>query len=128
MTIVPNVENKMVFEKRQSLLEFLPNSALILGNNLLFTAAHLDSNFAKATENFAKLSGEIQHAEPSELFYQKSEFVADLKKRFLIEFGNQSLLTPHYTYEAQQTPQPSFNKKFDLLTNCLLYPSPSPRD
>ena len=119
MTIVPNVENKMVFEKRQSLLEFLPSSTIIIGQNLLFVASHLDSNFEKAKENFAKLSGEIQHAEPSELFYQKFEFENDLKKRFLLEFGNQTLLTPHYTYQADQTPQPAFNKKFDLLTEDL---------
>lgn len=119
VTIVPNVENKMVFEKRQSILDFLPNSTLIFGTNLLLTANHLENNFKKAEESFETLSGEIEHAKPSELFLQKEEFEQELHNRFLVEFSNQTFLTPHFTYEAYQKPQPAFHKKFDLLIDDL---------
>ena len=119
MTIVPNVENKMVFEKRQSLLEFLPNSTLIFGTNLLLTANHLDTNFEKAVNVFENLQGEIKHGHPEDLFYQKSELIDDLQQKFVVEISTQTLLTPHYTYSAAQSPQPAFHKKFDLLIDDL---------
>ncbi|MDO5655520.1 MAG: transcription-repair coupling factor [Flavobacteriaceae bacterium] len=119
MTIVANVENKLNFEKRQSLLQFLPNSTLIVSTNLVLTAHHLNKNFEKAELSFNNLSGEIQHAAPSALFYQQSELEQDLKDKFLIEFSNQTFLTPHYTFQAQQNAQPPFHKKFDLLIDDL---------
>ncbi len=119
ITIVANVENKLVFEKRQNFLEFLPKSTCIVGTNLILTAKHLEDTFLKAKDAFKNLSQDIQRSEPEELFTTETEFKKELDTRFVVELSNQTLLTPHYTYESHQTPQPPFHKKFDLLIDDL---------
>ena len=119
ITIVANVENKLVFEKRQNFLEFLPNSTCIIGTNLILTAKHLEDTFLKAKDAFKELSQDIQRSEPEELFTTAAEFKKELDSRFVVELSNQTLLTPHYTFESHQTPQPPFHKKFDLLIDDL---------
>ncbi|MDG4946976.1 transcription-repair coupling factor [Weeksellaceae bacterium KMM 9713] len=119
ITIVANVENKLVFEKRQNFLEFLPKSTCIVGTNLILTAKHLEDTFSKAKDAFEGLSQDIQRSEPEELFTTETELKKELEARFVVELSNQTLLTPHYTYESNQTPQPPFHKKFDLLIDDL---------
>ncbi len=119
ITIVANVENKLIFEKRQNFLEFLPNSTCIVGTNLILTAKHLENTFLKAIDAFKNLSQDIQRSEPEELFTTEAEFKKELDARFVVELSNQTLLTPHYTFESHQTPQPPFHKKFDLLIDDL---------
>ena len=119
ITIVANVENKLVFEKRQNFLEFLPNSTCIIGTNLILTAKHLEDTFLKAKDAFKNLLQDIQRSEPEELFTTETEFKKELDTRFVVELSNQTLLTPHYTFESHQTPQPPFHKKFDLLIDDL---------
>lgn len=119
ITIVSNVEDKMEFEKRQSILDFLPKSTLLIGTNLVLTANHLEQSFKKAEQSFKNLSNEIKHIAPSELFLQKEEFIEQLEHKFLIELANQALFTPHFRYEASQKPQPTFHKKFELLIDDL---------
>lgn len=119
ITIVANVENKLIFEKRQNFLEFLPNSTCIVGTNLILTAKHLENTFLKAKDAFKNLSQDIQRSEPEELFTTEAEFKKELDARFVVELSNQTLLTPHYTFESHQTPQPPFHKKFDLLIDDL---------
>lgn len=119
ITIVANVENKLVFEKRQNFLEFLPKSTCIVGTNLILTAKHLEDTFLKAQDAFKDLSQDIQRSEPEELFTTETEFKKELDARFVVELSNQTLLTPHYTFESHQTPQPPFHKKFDLLIDDL---------
>lgn len=119
ITIVANVENKLVIEKRQNFLEFLPNSTCIIGTNLILTAKHLEDTFSKAKDAFKNLSQDIQRSEPEELFTTETEFKKELDLRFVVELSNQTLLTPHYTYESNQTPQPPFHKKFDLVIDDL---------
>ena len=119
ITIVANVENKLVFEKRQNFLEFLPNSTCIIGTNLILTAKHLEDTFFKAKDVYRELSQDIQRSEPEELFTTETELKKELEARFVVELSNQTLLTPHYTFESHQTPQPPFHKKFDLLIDDL---------
>lgn len=119
ITIVANVENKLILEKRQNFLDFLPKSTGIVGANLILSAKHIDNTYQKAIEVFDNITSEIERATPDELFIQEDEFKASLVDKFVIELANQTLLTPHYTYTAHQSPQPPFHKKFDLLIDDL---------
>ena len=123
ITIIPNVENKFLDENRESFLKYISPNTLIFSKNLSLLYDRLDSFFEKAEEAFTKLSNEIKHAKPQELFTN-----SDLIKHQLADFGlveidgsavNSRDLSAQENIVFNTKPQPSFNKKFDLLIEDL---------
>ncbi|MRI63003.1 transcription-repair coupling factor [Ornithobacterium rhinotracheale] len=118
-TVIPNMENKALAEKRESFLSFLPKNTLIFAKNLILSQDYMAKNFDLAQENFKNLSGEIQHLSPEDLFNTAEEIENQLKNKFLIEFSHQTLFAPIDVFELHQSPQPTFNKQFELLIETL---------
>ncbi|WP_435315515.1 DEAD/DEAH box helicase, partial [Cellulophaga fucicola] len=118
ITIVPNVENKFLDETRESFLKYIASKTVIFSKNTELLHDRLDSLYTKAEEAFTKLTGELKHAQPSELFVDSNQ----LKK----EFEGFNVISIHQTATNadksivfHSKPQPSFNKKFDLLIENL---------
>jgi transcription-repair coupling factor (superfamily II helicase) len=118
ITIIPNVENKLFQENRESFLDYIAESTVIFIQNTDGLFSQLDKLFARAEEAFEKLSKEIKHATPEQLFLNQASFI----KRSL-DFSIVELSKPVYKttqkFEFHIQPQPSFNKQFDLLLNNL---------
>tara|TARA_R110002020_G_scaffold114593_3_gene263540 strand:- start:51804 stop:55172 length:3369 start_codon:yes stop_codon:yes gene_type:complete len=121
IAIIPNVENKLLNESRESFLKYISPQTVVLTKNLDLLLDRLDSLFAKAEETFTTLSGGIAHAEPSELFVGSSDLRQQLGHFSLIETGSGPVkhLGEPELVPFQTRPQPSFNKKFDLLIENL---------
>ena len=68
ITIIPNVENKFTEETRESFLKYISANTVVFAKNPALIYDRIDSFFEKAEESFAKLSQEIKHAKPKELF------------------------------------------------------------
>ena len=117
ITIVPNMANKFLTEKRQSFLTYVASKTLVFAKNTDLLYDRLDDFFEKAKEAFTKLSKDIKHAEPEELFMGGTEFRKHLSDFTLLtqdaKRNSESLI------EFHTKPQPSFNKKFDLLIENL---------
>ena len=117
ITIVPNMANKFLTEKRQSFLTYVASKTLVFAKNTDLLYDRLDDFFEKAKEAFTKLSKDIKHAEPEELFMGGTEFRKHLSDFALLtqdaKRNSESLI------EFHTKPQPSFNKKFDLLIENL---------
>ena len=125
ISIIPNVANKFLEESRQSFLKYIAQKTVIFTKNADLAFSRVDALFEKAVEAFDNLSSEIKHAEPEELFCNATL----LKKQFLeftiVEFGS----TAYYCHSERNeesltiafktTPQPAFNKNFDLLIDNL---------
>jgi transcription-repair coupling factor (superfamily II helicase) len=118
ITIIPNVENKIFQENRESFLDYISEKTVLFIQNTDGLFSQLDKQFARAEEAFEKLSGELKHATPEQLFLNQASFI----KRSL-DFSVVELSKPVYktakTFEFYIQPQPSFNKQFDLLLNNL---------
>ena len=122
ITIIPNVENKFLDETRESFLKYIAPNTLVFVKNLDLLFDRLDSFFEKAITSFDKLSSDIKHTQPQELFVN-----SDLLKKQLPDFklltlsgtlyGKEKELDPDIVFRTK--PQPSFNKKFDLLIDNL---------
>jgi len=114
-TIVPNLENKFTSDSRESFFEYISDKTIVIAKNLNLVQSVIYRNFNLAAEAFQRLSGELKHASPRELFLDEIEFKSGLKKFPVIEFS----LTPYFNDSVEikinQKPQPSFNKQFDLL-------------
>src|SRR5690554_3296348 len=68
VSIIPNVENKMVDENRESFLKYIASKTVVfLKNEELFSSA-INNLFKKATEAFKAIDSEIKRAKLSELF------------------------------------------------------------
>ncbi|MDV7137342.1 transcription-repair coupling factor [Maribacter sp. TH_r10] len=122
ITIIPNVENKFLNETRESFLKYISPKTLVLTKNLELIYDRLDSFFVKAEESFTKLSKEIKHALPEELFVNSKQLKIQLREYGLVEMSG--FIDPLHKANVQEIvfktkPQPSFNKKFDLLIDNL---------
>ncbi len=114
-TVVPNLENKFSAETRESFLEYISDKTIVLAKNLNLVQAAVHRNFNLAGEAFQKLSGEIKHASPHQLFLDENEFKSGLQKFSLIEYSLNPYFNDSVEIKINQKPQPSFNKQFDLL-------------
>jgi transcription-repair coupling factor (superfamily II helicase) len=127
ITIIPNVENKFLQESRESFLKYISPKTVVFAKNPALIYDRIDSFFAKAEESFTKLSEEIKHAKPNELFVDSTLLKSQLQDFLCVEIG---ATVPSSAVEKQTgnngvaiqfntRPQPAFNKKFDLLIENL---------
>ena len=127
VSILPNVENKKLQEKRESFLKYVSSKTIVFAKNIDFLAGRLDTLFSKAEEAFQELSKELNHTQPKDLFCdgffirnQLQEFTVAIfgttqHSEFISESPNEILKQVQYNTK----PQPSFNKQFDLLIENL---------
>ena len=118
ISVIPNMANKFLEERRESFLQYIAPKTIVFSKNTALLFDRLDDFFQKAVDAFSKLSKDIQHAAPEELFLHGKGFQEQING-----FGLITMKTPT-TVETQTitfntTPQPSFNKKFDLLIEDL---------
>lgn len=122
--IMPNVENKLLEETRDSFLNYISTKTVVFLGNFDICAARLDKFYSKAQEAFQDLTEDIKHQKPEELFVNASLLKKELQNFTLIELGNQTFFSEKdssvSTIEFYTKPQPSFNKKFDVLTKNLM--------
>lgn len=119
ISIMPNVENKALQEKRESFLKYISSKTIVFHQNIDLFTGKLDTFYSKATKAFEELSKEIKHAEPEELFCNGA-FIKEQLNQFSSVALNQSekaQTTTNVRYNI--LPQPSFNKQFDLLITNL---------
>ncbi|WP_417443069.1 transcription-repair coupling factor [Joostella sp.] len=120
ISIIPNVENKLLEEDRESFLKYISAKTVVFikNNELLFS--RIDSLFTKAEEAFDKLSKDIKHAPPKELFSTGALLKDQLKTYITVDLSTPKDNDTYYeTITFNIAPQPSFNKQFDLLIEDL---------
>jgi len=122
VSLMPNVQTRLVQEHRQSLLEFIPPSTRIWIKDFQLTLDVLRKSFDKATQSFDKIireSGAQVVLQPEQLFDTDESFHEKVKSFLRIEFGSRFHFPPSKTYDFKSSAQPSFNKNFELLTSDL---------
>lgn len=133
ISIIPNVANKLVHETRESFLKYISPKTVIFSKNLDLVYDRIDINFQKAKKSFAKLNEEIKHGKPEELFLNSDVLKKQLQDFSLVELNsssshaepveaqldNQESHFDKLSVTFNTKPQPSFNKKFDLLIENL---------
>ncbi|MGF1560440.1 MAG: transcription-repair coupling factor [Flavobacteriaceae bacterium] len=125
ISIIPNVANKFLEEKRESFLTYISSNTIVFAKNGNLLFARLDDFFERAEQAFTKLSEDIKHAGPEELFLNSRQFKRQMQDLRLItttlsDDGTADLMQGQGLQFAFRTrPQPSFNKKFDLLIEDL---------
>ncbi|MGK0127697.1 MAG: transcription-repair coupling factor (superfamily II helicase) [Candidatus Azotimanducaceae bacterium] len=121
INIMPNVENKMLDENRESFLKYIHSKTVVFSKNINLLSSSLDSLYEKAESAFQDLTKEIKHAEPLTLFCNGELIKKQLEEFNLIEISSSKSIkdVSKNTLQFSTTPQPSFNKQFDLLIENL---------
>ena len=112
--ILADLENKKSSQLRESFLDFLNSETLILIENSFYIQDDLINSYKLLKENMS--SETIEKENLNNLFYNAKNFNIDLNKFSTIEFKKE--INSETLFNT--IPQPSFNKKFDLLIKDLI--------
>jgi transcription-repair coupling factor (superfamily II helicase) len=115
IAVVPNVQKRLLQESRESFLQFIPNNTTVWVKHLDMALGKIDDGFKKAEYAFEKLTGELKHLSPKELYSSKEEFLKEFSTFKVIEDASKSYFDNATSFTFNCTPQPSFNKNFELL-------------
>ena len=118
ISIIPNVENKMMEENRESFLKYIASKTVIFLKDEERLKSRVELLFKKATEAFKTEQGAVKMSEPASLFC-----TTELLQKQLSEFTTVRFKSSGESSEDQISfstrPQPSFNKHFNLLIENL---------
>lgn len=124
IAIVPNVQSKYLADHNISLLEYLGPDTTIWFKDVQFTLDILKEGYKKATALWKALpaADKTKNAEwidPKFGFTEDKLFADQLRDFQVTEFGKQFLLSPDSVISFEISPQPSFNKDFNLLIHNI---------
>jgi len=126
ITIVPNVQSKLLKENNISFLDFIdPDKTLIWLKDAAFLLDTLEEGFKKSKTLYQQLSAEDKNMHPEWLdpefsCVEAKTVKANLENFTILEFGKQFFYSPDFEFQFSTKPQPSFNKDFALLQKALL--------
>ncbi len=125
ISIIPNVEDKVLHEDRGSFFKYLSPRTVLFIKNREILENRIDTLFQKAGEAFGQLSEDLNHATPEELFLNSALIKEQLREYSTVYYGSANKryeetagAAVNITFKTR--PQPSFNKKFDLLMDNLV--------
>ena len=118
VSIIPNVANKFIEEKRESFLKYISSKTVVFSKNSSLLFSRIDAFYEKAIVAFNELSEDIKHASPDELFCNSELLKCQFLEYNFVEFDSSSVFNAK-TIKYNTKPQPSFNKQFNLLIDDL---------
>ena len=124
VSLMPNVQTRLIQEERHSLLDFIsPGTRIWLKDTELVTDV-LAKSFDKASQRFDKILKDTGNAKialrPEQLFETPEYFSSRLHGFVCLEFGHRFHLGATHTFEFKASAQTSFNKNFELMASSLL--------
>lgn len=124
ISLIPNVQTKLLQEVRQSFLQFLPEHCLLWMKDYQLTLDVMDECFQKASKTFELLGAQSKTENlllPPEALFDTGKQFSEASEHFTrIEFGRQFYLKPEESFRWDSQPQASFSKNFDLLVADLV--------
>ncbi|GAB2544836.1 transcription-repair coupling factor [Rufibacter soli] len=123
ISIIPNVQTKLLQETRESFLDFIPQDSKIWLKDYRQTVEVVSESFEKAEQAFHEMlehsAGVQVVSKPEDLFESGKAFKKGLDKFTLVEFGKRFNFKNAEIIQFQAHPQPSFNKDFQRLVSNL---------
>ncbi len=123
ISIIPNVQTKLLQETREAFLDFLPDDTNIWFKDVRQTLDVIEEYFDKASHAFEKMlagsAGMQIVSDPEQLFQTHKEFKQLLENYNVVEMGKRFHFRSAEVLQLQAKPQPSFNKDFTRLVKDL---------
>jgi len=119
ITIIPNVQTRLLKESRESFFDFIKEDTLIWTKDLSSALEYIEAEYEKVTLAYEELKSMVSHLAPKDLFENKERILEKINGFRVVEFGRNYFYEDAETVDFNVVPQPSFNKNFDLLTETL---------
>jgi len=118
--IIPNIQENLNDEARISFFKFLPENTICWTKNVSFIADRINSIFEKTIEKKAYIEFGEDRIATQDYLIQGSDFIDQLNQFTGLEFGQKFYFPSENLIHFNQSPQPAFNKNFELLGQELL--------
>lgn len=120
LVIVPNIQSSTISqEKRVSLVDYFSDNTVVWVENLSLCLEKLDKEYEFAERTYLELENKNLHLEPHELYNSSSEFRRSILEHSIVEMGSNPMLSKDNSIVFNTTPQPPFNKNFNLFVDSL---------
>ena len=125
IVLLPNMQQRAFIEERESILEYMPKSVTVWIEEAKFLPVQIDQEYERAIQAWEKLESQetedgSQKITPGKLFSKSEELLKALENHPTVEFGSNTTFNSSLsTFNFQTTPQPIFNKNFQLLIDNL---------
>jgi transcription-repair coupling factor (superfamily II helicase) len=124
VSIIPNVQTKLMQESRESFMHFMPDDAYIWVKDFVQLTETVDKYFEKSEQAFNEIversGGAAVISKPEAIFENAQSLKESFEGYKLVEFGNRFHYRKTAVFTFNVAPQPSFNKDFNLLVEDLL--------
>jgi transcription-repair coupling factor (superfamily II helicase) len=120
ITLLPNVQDRLIHVERQSLLDYLPEKTTIWIEEAADFIYRVNGENTKALHAFEKMDSADLSLKPELLFTTGEILWEKLQQMHSVEIGLKSTLNATDTIAFNTSAQPSFNKNFKLLISDLL--------
>ncbi|MCB2376382.1 transcription-repair coupling factor [Hymenobacter sp. BT635] len=123
VSIIPNVQTKLLQETREAFLDFIPRNTAIWAKDMRQTLDVVEESFDRAEAGFKEMlasAGGVQIvSKPEDLFETGKSFKKLLENFPIVEFGKRFHFKGGEDFQFSAKPQPSFNKDFSRLVKNL---------
>ena len=119
ISILPNVQRKILEEARVPIFQFMPDNTLFWFKDFSISRDRVGAQYDEAKGIFEGMNSPIHHTPPEELFISKDQFIHASLRLNTIEFGQQTYFKQDLKVVFDSSPQPAFNKNFELLGKNL---------
>ena len=117
ISIVPDVRNQVLIENRINVLEFFTPSTTIWFKDVQFAIDRVEKEFNLAVELYPKTEKkESIQLPPEELYVWGKKILEICETKKIVEIGMNNFYTKATVLTVNQSPQPLFNKNFELLS------------
>jgi transcription-repair coupling factor (superfamily II helicase) len=121
INIVPDIQQKLTTETRESFLSFLPETGTLWFKDVELTLEIIENSYEKAEQTLSEIvGGGIQVvSDPGALYETRRGFLNQIKTFKTVEFGRRFYFKNENKILYSAKPQPSFNKDFERLIGDL---------
>ncbi|MBC6991024.1 transcription-repair coupling factor [Hymenobacter sp. BT491] len=123
VSIIPNVQTKLLQETREAFLDFIPRNTTVWAKDVRQTIDIVGESYDKAEERFQlvlEAAGGTQIvSKPADLFETGRSFKKLLDNFAVVEFGKRFHFKNAEEFHFSSKPQPSFNKDFNRIVKDL---------
>lgn len=118
--IIPNIQENLLKDSRISFFEFVPSTTIFWCKNIQFISDRIQSIFEHTIEKVPHLQLGENTVSSKDCLITGRNFIDSMEQFSCLEFGQKFFFPTQNEIQFHQSPQPSFNKNFDLLGEHLL--------
>jgi transcription-repair coupling factor (superfamily II helicase) len=121
ISILPDLNQLAEKHEKEDFFTILPSHTVFWNDDVLFAKEKIADAFEKATFIFESFTSGIMHSQPHEMFIDGDGFMSKIRSFSNVEFRRHHFVdetTASFAFDF--SPQPSFNKNFDLLIRNLM--------